>query len=177
MHADFVSGARQLAVSDGATVFASAIGDREFAHRGLADGDEMDLGGLRLRALTTPGHTGEHMAYLLLDGARPVGVFTGGSLLVGSAATFATLVPSSPGYAGTLDLALTKVLQDVVASVPDTQATAYALVAHYVVLILPVVVVGMLVLWRSHMTFSQITHEPDRLAPSPPRAGDERQAA
>ncbi len=53
---------------------------------GLRDGDELDLGGLRLRALATPGHTPEHVAFLLLDGEVPVGVFTGGSLLVGSAA-------------------------------------------------------------------------------------------
>ena len=52
----------------------------------LHDGDEVDLGGLRLRALLTPGHTHEHVAFLLLDGDREVGVFTGGSLIVGSAA-------------------------------------------------------------------------------------------
>ncbi|WP_232778685.1 rhodanese-like domain-containing protein [Carbonactinospora thermoautotrophica] len=46
----------------------------------------MDLGGLVLRAWATPGHTDEHLAFLLLDGDRPLGVFTGGSLLVGSAA-------------------------------------------------------------------------------------------
>jgi hydroxyacylglutathione hydrolase len=67
-------------------VLASAAGHREFAHTGLHDGDEVDLGGLRLRALLTPGHTHEHVAFLLLDGAREVGVFTGGSLIVGSAA-------------------------------------------------------------------------------------------
>ena len=67
-------------------VLASAAGDREFTHTGLHDGDEVDLGGLRLRALLTPGHTHEHLAFLLLDGDREVGVFTGGSLLVGSAA-------------------------------------------------------------------------------------------
>ena len=55
LHADFLSGAVQLAASDGATVLASAAGDREFAHRGLADGDEVDLGGLTLRTLATPG--------------------------------------------------------------------------------------------------------------------------
>ena len=46
----------------------------------------MDLGGLALRAWVTPGHTAEHLAYLLLDGGRVLGVFTGGSLLVGAAA-------------------------------------------------------------------------------------------
>jgi rhodanese-related sulfurtransferase len=46
----------------------------------------VNLGGLTLRALATPGHTGEHLSYLLLDGGRGLGVFTGGSLIVGSAA-------------------------------------------------------------------------------------------
>jgi rhodanese-related sulfurtransferase/glyoxylase-like metal-dependent hydrolase (beta-lactamase superfamily II) len=86
LHADFLSGARQLATMGRVTVLASAAGHREFAHTGLHDGDEVDLGGLRLRALLTPGHTHEHLAFLLLDGDREVGVFTGGSLIVGSAA-------------------------------------------------------------------------------------------
>jgi hydroxyacylglutathione hydrolase len=86
LHADFLSGARQLAHADGARVLASAAGRREFTHTGMADGDEVDLGGLRLRALTTPGHTDEHLAFVLLDGDQSVGVFTGGSLLVGAAA-------------------------------------------------------------------------------------------
>lgn len=86
LHADFLSGGHQLSVALGTEVLASAAGEREFAHRGLRDGDEVDLGGLRLRALATPGHTHEHLSFLLLDGDRPVGVFTGGSLLVGAAA-------------------------------------------------------------------------------------------
>ena len=86
LHADFLSGACQLAADDGARILASATGNRAFDHTGLRDGDEVDLGGLRLRALTTPGHTDEHVAFLLLDGDRDVGVFTGGSLIVGAAA-------------------------------------------------------------------------------------------
>jgi hydroxyacylglutathione hydrolase len=86
LHADFISGAHQLAMMGGAKVLASATGHREFAHAGLRDDDEVDLGGLRLRALMTPGHTHEHLAFLLLDGDREVGIFTGGSLIVGSAA-------------------------------------------------------------------------------------------
>jgi hydroxyacylglutathione hydrolase len=86
LHADFLSGAVQLAATDGAQILASAAGMRAFEHRGLADGDEVDLGGLTLRALATPGHTDEHLSFLLLDGPAPVGVFTGGSLIVGSAA-------------------------------------------------------------------------------------------
>src|SRR5262249_39147886 len=79
LHADFLSGAHQLSVTNGTKVLASAAGDREFAHVGLHDSDEVDLGGLRLRALLTPGHTHEHLAFLLLDGDPEVGVFTGGA--------------------------------------------------------------------------------------------------
>jgi hydroxyacylglutathione hydrolase len=86
LHADFLSGAVQLAADDGATVLASRAGGREFPHRGLVDGDEVDLGGLTLRTLATPGHTQEHLAFELLDDDRVLGVFTGGSLIAGSAA-------------------------------------------------------------------------------------------
>jgi len=85
LHADFVSGSRELA-AQGATVLASAAGNREFPHTGLRDGDEVNLGGLMLRAIATPGHTPEHLAYLLLDGTREVALFTGGSLLVDAVA-------------------------------------------------------------------------------------------
>ncbi len=86
LHSDFLSGARQLSLSEDTRVLASAAGHREFTHSGLRDGDEVDLGGLGLRALGTPGHTDEHLSFLLLDGDRPLGVFTGGSLIVGAAA-------------------------------------------------------------------------------------------
>jgi hydroxyacylglutathione hydrolase len=86
LHADFLTGATQLAATEGAALLASAAGRREFAHRGLGEGDEVDLGGLTLQALTTPGHTDEHLSFLLRDGPEPVGVFSGGSLIVGSAA-------------------------------------------------------------------------------------------
>ncbi|WP_309113117.1 rhodanese-like domain-containing protein [Saccharothrix sp.] len=92
LHADFLSGARKLGTW-GARVLASAAGGREFAHEGLHDGDEVDLGGLTLRALATPGHTHEHLSLLLSDGSRPLGVFTGGSLLVGSAARTDLVAP------------------------------------------------------------------------------------
>ena len=93
LHADFLSGATRLAARDRAMVYGSAAGGRQFPHRGLADGEEVALGGLTLRAWATPGHTGEHMAYVLLDADRVVGVFTGGSLLVGSAARTDLVAP------------------------------------------------------------------------------------
>lgn len=93
LHADFLSGAVQLGHDTGATVLASAAGRRAFDHRALADGEEVDLGGLTLRAIATPGHTDEHLSFLLLDGRRELGVFTGGSLIVNSAARTDLLGP------------------------------------------------------------------------------------
>lgn len=71
LDADFLSGATRLARRDGARVISSAEGGRRFEHRGLVDGAEVDLGGLTLRGWSTPGHTDEHMLYLLTDGAQP----------------------------------------------------------------------------------------------------------
>jgi hydroxyacylglutathione hydrolase len=86
LHADFLTGSRELAAADGAQILAPHASRLGFAHRGLEDGQEIDLGGLTLRALATPGHAPEHASYLLLDGARPVAVFSGGALLVGTVA-------------------------------------------------------------------------------------------
>lgn len=82
-HADYVSGSPELA-RRGALFFASRGAHLEGAHRPLDPGDEVDLHGLTLRALPTPGHTPDHLAYLVLDGDRPLAVFTGGSLMVGA---------------------------------------------------------------------------------------------
>src|ERR1700736_6129810 len=71
LHADFVSGSRELA-AHGAIVLGSKLGGREFPHKGLEDGEDVDLGGLPLRVLATPGHTAEHLAYVILDGTQPV---------------------------------------------------------------------------------------------------------
>jgi glyoxylase-like metal-dependent hydrolase (beta-lactamase superfamily II) len=73
LHADCLSGVCQLSATQNAAVLASAAGDRSFPHRGLREADEVDLGGLRLQALATPGHTGEHLAFLLLDAMNPSG--------------------------------------------------------------------------------------------------------
>lgn len=85
LHADFISGVRELAASDGATILAPEVGPRGFALTGLQDGDRVDLGALSLQAMGTPGHSPEHLSYLVVDGGRTAGVFTGGSLMVGTA--------------------------------------------------------------------------------------------
>jgi uncharacterized protein (TIRG00374 family) len=87
------------------------------------------------------------------------------ALLVGAAANFATLIPSSPGYVGTFDGVLINVLRDV-SGIVGGQAAAYDVVVH-AALFLPVVVVGTLVLWRSHVSLDQITHQPEAAAETP----------
>jgi hydroxyacylglutathione hydrolase len=85
LHADFLTGSRELAAA-GARVLAPRASRLGFTHRGLEDGQEFDLGGLTLRVLATPGHAPEHVSYLLLDGGRPLALFSGGALLVGTVA-------------------------------------------------------------------------------------------
>jgi len=85
LHADFVSGSRELAAF-GAAILAPAASHLATAYRGLEDGEEVDFGGLTLRALATPGHTPEHLSYLLLDGSRALALFSGGAVLPGGAA-------------------------------------------------------------------------------------------
>jgi uncharacterized protein (TIRG00374 family) len=86
------------------------------------------------------------------------------AFLVGSAANFATLVPSSPGYVGTFDGALISVLSDTAGIAAET-ATLYAIVVQ-ATLFLPVVGLGLQLLWRSHMSFEQITHRPSPVTES-----------
>jgi glyoxylase-like metal-dependent hydrolase (beta-lactamase superfamily II)/rhodanese-related sulfurtransferase len=85
LHADFVSGSRELAAT-GASILAPRAARLGYGHVGLDDGLDVDLGGLRLRPIATPGHTPEHLSYLLLDGDRPVALFSGGALLPGGVA-------------------------------------------------------------------------------------------
>ena len=86
LHADFLTGSRELAAAGGAQILAPRASRLGFDHRGLEDGEEVDLGGLVLRALATPGHAPEHVSYLLVDGGRPLALFSGGALLVGTVA-------------------------------------------------------------------------------------------
>jgi glyoxylase-like metal-dependent hydrolase (beta-lactamase superfamily II)/rhodanese-related sulfurtransferase len=95
VHADFVSGGRELA-GLGARLLAPAGSGLAFGHEELRDGQELDLGGLTMRAVATPGHTPEHLSYLLLDGTEPVAVFTGGALIPGGVARTDLAGPAEP---------------------------------------------------------------------------------
>jgi hydroxyacylglutathione hydrolase len=61
LHADFVSGSRELAAR-GARIVAARAAALGFPRQGLEDQEELELGGLALRAVATPGHTPEHLA-------------------------------------------------------------------------------------------------------------------
>ena len=95
IHADFLSGARELAERVGARVYVSAEGGPDwqsawvsgYDHVCLHDRDEIRLGGILILALHTPGHTPEHMSYLVIDqgsgGAVPMGLISGDFVFVG----------------------------------------------------------------------------------------------
>ncbi|HSD77637.1 MAG TPA: MBL fold metallo-hydrolase [Solirubrobacteraceae bacterium] len=88
VHADFLSCARELAEMTGAPhrLGAAAEGLVRYPFAPLADGEELRAGQVEIRAIHTPGHTPEHMAFLVTDHARgdePWCVLTGDSLFVG----------------------------------------------------------------------------------------------
>ena len=87
VHNDFVSGSRELVAASGAHLGASGDAGLHFPYERLGDGDEIEIGAYRLQVLATPGHTPEHVAYLLVgpDG-EPEALFSGGALMVGTAA-------------------------------------------------------------------------------------------
>ncbi len=86
LHNDFISGARELAAQTGCQVGASASGGTLFPSVRLQDGDEFDLGEFKLRVLHTPGHTPEHISFLVEEQGEPTAIFTGGALIMGGAA-------------------------------------------------------------------------------------------
>jgi hydroxyacylglutathione hydrolase len=87
VHNDFVSGARELVASAGVRLGASGDAGLRYPYERLGDGDEIEVGSWRMRVLATPGHTPEHVAYVLFDPAgEPQALFSGGALMVGTAA-------------------------------------------------------------------------------------------
>jgi hydroxyacylglutathione hydrolase len=87
IHADFVSGSRELAARTGTTrIFVSGEGGARygFEHESLRDGGRVELGALTLTAVHTPGHTPEHLAYLATEKGKPWGFFSGDFLFADS---------------------------------------------------------------------------------------------
>jgi hydroxyacylglutathione hydrolase len=125
IHADFASGARELAERAGAKLCLSAYDagekyDVAFPHYELSDGDELEVGSVRIRALHTPGHTPEHLAFLIFDTHRsstvPEILLSGDFLFIGSLGR-----PDLLGEEAKRDLAhrLFASVRDALAGLPD----------------------------------------------------------
>ncbi|HEU5210126.1 MAG TPA: rhodanese-like domain-containing protein [Longimicrobiales bacterium] len=113
IHADFVSGSRELAQRTDAQLYLSAEGGPEWSYRYareaeavlLRDGDEFRVGNVRVRTMHTPGHTPEHVVFIVTDGAsadQPMGVFTGDFVFVGDVGR-PDLLERAAGLVGTME--------------------------------------------------------------------------
>lgn len=117
LHADFVTGSRELLELTGVEPYASRAGHVQFAHQGVAPGDTFAVEGAQVRIIGSPGHTPEHISYVLqTPRAEPPVLFSGGSLIVGGAAR-TDLV--SPGLTGELTRAQYRTLKHAFTGLPD----------------------------------------------------------
>src|SRR5687768_8944044 len=86
VHNDYVSGGRELAQETGSELVLPAGSGVAFAFTPAFHQEELGgEAGLTIRPIHTPGHTPEHVSYLVLIDGKPAALFSGGSLLVGSA--------------------------------------------------------------------------------------------
>jgi hydroxyacylglutathione hydrolase len=115
IHADFVCGARELADRTGATLCVSDEGPPEWRYqvdnrrptRRLKNGDVVHVGKVKLDVIHTPGHTPEHISYLLTDegggATAPMGLFTGDFVFVGAIGR-PDLLETAAGVAGSAEI-------------------------------------------------------------------------
>ncbi len=113
IHADFVSGSRELAEVTGARLYLSDEGPSEWKYPYAAEagavlvreGDAFELGSVRVEVMHTPGHTPEHISFIVTDKARggePLGAFTGDFLFVGDVGR-PDLLEKAAGITGTME--------------------------------------------------------------------------
>ena len=114
IHADFVSGSRELAARTGASLYLSDMGDEQWKYAYareqnvilVRDRDTWMVGNVRVEVMHTPGHTPEHIAFMITDTAgadRPIGVFTGDFLFVGDVGR-PDLLEEAAGMVGTKEI-------------------------------------------------------------------------
>lgn len=114
IHADFVSGSRELAAATGASIYLSDMGDADWKYAyaddpnvlPVRDGDAWRVGNIKVDVLHTPGHTPEHIAFQITDTAgadRPIGIFTGDFLFVGDVGR-PDLLEEAAGLVGTKEV-------------------------------------------------------------------------
>jgi len=86
LHADFVSGQMDLAEKTGAKIYVAKAAECTFDHVPLSEGDTIEIEDIVIKVLETPGHTPEHLCYVVVDTSRgddPVCAFVGDTLFVG----------------------------------------------------------------------------------------------
>jgi len=86
LHADFVSGHKELAARTGATIYIGKAAEATFPHVPLTDGYELRVGQIKIKALETPGHTPESCCFVITDEEKspaPWAVLTGDTLFIG----------------------------------------------------------------------------------------------
>jgi len=111
IHADFLSGTRELADVTGAMMYLSDEGgdewQYEFDHVGLKDGDTFMVGNIKIEAMHTPGHTPEHISFLATDTPAtadvPIMIFTGDFVFVGDVGR-PDLLEKAAGLLGTMEV-------------------------------------------------------------------------
>lgn len=132
IHADFLSGARELAEEVGAKVYVSDEGDADwkyqwlnaksgggsYEHRLLRHGETFSIGGIDFKVLHTPGHTPEHIAFLVTDrgggATEPVAMITGDFLFVGDLGR-PDLLETAAGQAGAMEPAARRLFETLAA--------------------------------------------------------------
>jgi glyoxylase-like metal-dependent hydrolase (beta-lactamase superfamily II) len=117
IHADHISGARELAQKTGAKIALHASADVLFSFTSLIDNQEIQLGNVNIRVLHTPGHTPESICLLVTDktrGSDPWFVLTGDTLFVGSVGR-----PDLPGNTKESARSLYQAIQSKIFSLPE----------------------------------------------------------
>lgn len=116
IHADYLSGLREMAERPGVTVYASGEGGadwqfewlrgNDYQHRTVMHGDHFMIGNIRFDVIFTPGHTPEHVCYLVTDTASgsplPMGLLSGDFVFVGDLGR-PDLLESAAGHSGTME--------------------------------------------------------------------------
>ncbi len=93
LHADFVTGAVEVKTATDATVYSPKGSEAEYPHHPVSGGDDLRIGDAGIDVVSAPGHTPEHLAYVVrAPGGEPV-LFSGGSIIVGGAARTDLLTP------------------------------------------------------------------------------------
>jgi hydroxyacylglutathione hydrolase len=117
LHADFVTGTRELAERTGATAYVAKAAGVGFAHRGVQPGDRLEVGSREIEVRGAPGHAPEQVAFVVTGAAgESPAAFSGGALIAGGAARTDLI---SPEDTESLTRSAFRTLHETFADLPD----------------------------------------------------------